>query len=122
MTAESIITYLQGVGAVLSVEDGTLRIEAKKGTIKPDQVEQLKAHKAEIISLLQKPTTTRAKGYGCAGCGNRIYEAIGAWEISELPASLPWQYEHVPAIHWKCEGCGVVFQIIGGTLGPVLIQ
>jgi len=69
-----------------------------------------------------KTKPVKALGYGCAGCSNRIYQAIEAWQTSELPPSSPWEQEHTPVTHWKCQGCGAVFSIIGGTRGPVFIQ
>ena len=71
-------------------------------------------------TLKKKPT--KAKGYGCAGCSNKIYEAVQAWEISELPVSSPWKHKHTHVVHWKCENCKTIYEIIGGTRGPALIQ
>ena len=62
-------------------------------------------------------TEKKAQGYGCAGCGNRIYGAIQAWEISELPESAEFKHEHIQVTHWRCEGCDAVFEIIGGSKG-----
>ncbi len=64
----------------------------------------------------------KALGYGCSKCGNRIYEAVEAWVINEMPESYPWTHEHKPVIHWQCEGCGAVFEIIGGSRGPQAIN
>jgi hypothetical protein len=61
---------------------------------------------------------TKALGYGCAGCGNRVYQAVEAWVLSELPESSPWQYEHKPVVHWQCEQCSAVYELIGGSRGP----
>jgi hypothetical protein len=63
-------------------------------------------------------TEKKAQGYGCAGCGNRIYEMVQEWEISELPVSSPWKHEHTPVIHWQCESCKTIYEIIGGSKGP----
>ena len=65
---------------------------------------------------------TKAKGYGCAACGNRIYREVEAWEMSELPALSPWRYEHSVERYWRCERCGAVFQWIGGIAGPKFIN
>ena len=64
---------------------------------------------------------TKARGYGCAECGSKIYQTIQAWKMNELDQSSSWQYEHRLVTAWKCEGCGAVFQIIGGTKGPQYI-
>jgi hypothetical protein len=71
---------------------------------------------------IQDNKPLRATGYGCGGCGNRIYQAVQAWEMSELPTSSPWTNEHTPVTHWQCQGCGAVFQIIGGSKGSQCIQ
>jgi len=86
------------------------------------QKEPQKASFENIEDIEHKNKNVKAIGYGCAGCGNRIYQAVKVWDISELPASSPWTYEQKPITHWKCKGCGAVFSIIGGTRGPVLIQ
>jgi len=74
----------------------------------------------DIEDIEHRNENIKAIGYGCAGCGNKIFEALQAWESSELPASSPWMYEHIPVIHWKCLGCGAVFQWIGRTKDPEL--
>jgi DNA-directed RNA polymerase subunit RPC12/RpoP len=75
--------------------------------------------KADDKRVDGKPT--KARGYGCAGCGSKIYQTIQAWKMNELDQSSPWQYEHRLGTAWKCEGCGAVFQIIGGTKGSQYI-
>jgi hypothetical protein len=74
------------------------------------------------VMNIQDYKPQKALGYGCAGCGNRIYEMVQAWEISELPASFPWKHEHTPVVHWQCENCKTIYEIIGGNRGPKLIQ
>ena len=76
----------------------------------------------DIEDIEHRNENVKAIGYGCAGCGNRIYEVVQAWEVSELPASSPWMYEHIPVIHWKSEDCGTVFEIIGGSKGPQFLN
>jgi hypothetical protein len=76
----------------------------------------------DIEDIEHRNENVKAIGYGCAGCGNRIYQAVKGWEISEPSASFPWTYKHKSVTHWKCEGCAAVFSIIGGTRGPLLIQ
>ena len=73
------------------------------------KTEELESNPSNPSGCEKKPT--RAKGYGCSGCGNRIYQA-----------TAPFTHEHKKVIHWQCEGCGAVFEIIGGTNGPQLIN
>ena len=47
-------------------------------------------------------TVKKALGYGCAGCGCKTYQLV--------------------VNGWECENCKAVFEIIGGSKGPVLIQ
>ena len=70
-------------------------------------------------TLKKKPT--KAQGFGCSGCGNKIYQAVQAWEISELPRTSEYTHEHKPVTHWQCQGCKAVFQIIGGSKGPTIM-
>jgi len=44
----------------------------------------------------------RASGYGCGGCGHNEYV--------------------LTPDGWKCGGCGAVFELIGGTRGPVFLN
>ena len=75
-------------------------------------------HISENQAPEQDENPTRARGYGCAACGNRIYLAVEQWELSELPQWSPWKHEHRPVIVWQCEKCGAIFKVIGGSRGP----
>ena len=124
MKAEQFIKNLQQNGVELYIIDGgSLRVRYDGDTLSQDDIERIRQHKAEIISLLfEKKQVTRARGYGCGACGNTIYQTVEAWEMSELPALSAWQYEHQIIVNWQCEGCGTVFEIIGGTAGPQILN
>ena len=123
MTAQIIISDLQAAGVNIWIEDGKLKCKGPEVALTDEVVNRLKANKPEIIQLLQtEKKPTRARGFGCIGCGNRIYEAIQGWEMSELPESSPWTHEHTPVTNWKCQGCGAIFEIIGGSNGPQIIN
>ena len=119
MSAKAFIEDLLSKGVSLWIEGDVIKYKGPSEVLTPDILQTLRAKKQEIIN---EKKTARAKGYGCAGCGNKIYQAVNGWEISEPTSSFPWTHEHKPVIHWKCEGCGAVFEIIGGTRGPLLIQ
>ena len=122
MNPQKIIDDLQDSGIRFTVVGDKLRLKADD-EIPEAVIENVKKHKAEIISILQaKKKPTRAMGFGCAGCGNKIYEAVQAWEISNLPASAEFQHEHKPVTHWQCEGCKAIFQWIGGSKGPQFLN
>ena len=52
MSVQRLISDLNGRGIRLSVEADCVQIDAPKGVVADDDLEQLKQHKAEIIQLL----------------------------------------------------------------------
>ena len=60
----------------------------------------------------------KARAYGCAKCGNKIYTVVKMWELVALAEPEPFKFQHRQTTAWKCEGCGSVFSIIGGAQGP----
>jgi uncharacterized OB-fold protein len=81
-----------------------------------------KTSSEDIEDIEHRDENKKALGYGCAGCGNKIYQAVEACETEGLSAEIPWEQEHTPTVHWKCEECGSVFQYIGGSKGPQYIN
>ena len=120
MKAEQFIKNLQQNGVELHIIEGNaLKVRYDNDTLSQNDIERIRQHKAEIISLLsKKKPTTRARGYGCVNCGNKIYQAVNSWEMSELPAGSPWSHEHRPIIAWQCEQCEAVDEIVNGSLEP----
>ena len=116
-TAVDVLTEFESMNIKLWIDGEQLRYRGPSDVLTPDILDTLKKIKKQLMQFLSNGPN-KAKGYGCAGCGNRIYEVVQAWEISELPASFTWNYEHTPVNHWKCEDCGAVFEIIGGSRGP----
>ena len=112
-----VLSEYESMNIKLWIDGEQLRYRGPSDVLTPDVLDTLKQIKKQLMQFLSN-RPTKAKGYGCAGCGNRIYEVVQAWEISELPASFTWNYEHTSVVHWKCEGCGAVFEIIGGSRGP----
>ena len=120
MKPQKIIEDLQNAGIMVTVVGDKLRLKADAG-IPTAAIETVKEHKAEIISILQAKKI-RATGYGCAGCGNRIYKAVEIWVTKEILEPFEFTHEHEPVTNWHCEGCGAVFLYIGGSKGPKLIN
>ena len=121
MSIVAFVTQLKQAGVRVWVKGDKLCCKGPEAALTEEVVNHLQKIKPEVMRLLvgdQMSQPHQTKGYGCASCGNRIYKAVQTWEISELPAPSPWKYEHTPAVHWKCEGCGTIFQYIGGTRGP----
>ena len=113
MTALYLIQEIEKAGGKIQTENCKLKIKASVGIVSDTLKKQLAEHKAEIIQLLHvkrfdylteslSQKQKRAQGYGCAGCGCKTYQQI--------------------LNGWECENCNAIFQIIGGSKGPVLIQ
>lgn len=83
------------------------------------ETEELKSNPSNPSGCEKK--TTKAKGYGCSGCGNKTYTQQDIWTTSRL-ADGAWECEHNLVNGWKCNQCGSEYQYIGGSRGPVLIQ
>ena len=64
----------------------------------------------------------KATGYGCAGCGCKVYTAAEIWVTNTLPETEAWDLEHSLVMGWKCDQCGGEFQYIGGSRGPQAIN
>jgi hypothetical protein len=59
----------------------------------------------------------KAQGYGCGGCGGKVYTKAEIWVSYMLPESAEWEQEHSLVMGWKCDQCGSEYQYIGGTKG-----
>ena len=119
----NFLKNLQHSGVNIWIEDGKLKCKGPETALTAEVVTRLREIKPEIIQLLQtEKKPTRAKGFGCAGCGNCIYRAVEVWEIRELFEPSEYTHEHTPVTHWKCQGCGAVFEMIGGSRGPQIIN
>ena len=112
----SIYALVKNVGKTIR----TLQNPSLSPKNKDLETEELESNPSNPSGCENKPT--KALGYSCSRCGNRIYQAVQAWEISELPGTAAYTHEHKPVTHWQCEGCGTVFQWIGGSQGPVVMS
>ena len=120
-TAVDVLTEFESMNIKLWIDGEQLRYRGPSDVLTPDVLDTLKQIKKQLMQFLSN-RPTKAKGYGCAGCGNRIYEVVQAWEISELPESSSWTHEHSSVVHWRCDGCDAVFEIIGGSKGPQFLN
>jgi hypothetical protein len=115
MNAKAFIEDLQRKGVEIWVENGAIKYRGPSEVLTQEMINILKDKKREIV---KEKTVTKVRGYGCAGCGSKIYQAVEVWETREiLEPSSSWGQEHEPVTHWQCEGCGAVFEIINGTTG-----
>ncbi len=64
----------------------------------------------------------KAQGYGCGGCGGKLYTAAEIWVSYMLPESAEWDLEHSLVQGWRCDKCGSEFQYIGGSRGMQAIN
>lgn len=87
-----------GVTIVLS-SNGTLEVTGNEASV-VHWLPKLKEQKPNILAALQSmvSSSSQAGGYGCGRCGVKTYSKV--------------------ATGWRCEGCGMIFEIIGGSRGP----
>jgi hypothetical protein len=123
MESATVLNQLQGIGLTLSVIEGlNIKVQPKEA-ITEEARTLIRKHKAELVRILSgknKPDWAKAKG--CNACGCKIYQAVTAWEVVELPETSPWRYEHRLVRHWQCEQCGSVYKIIVRSKGPAIIN
>ena len=77
-----------GPGCIRALEDGLYR-------------EEWRALSTTTECFATEPPTNpsmQAMGYGCGRCGNKVYTQVGGG--------------------WLCDGCGMIFEVIGGSRGP----
>jgi hypothetical protein len=120
MSAKAFIEELQGKGVSIWIEGNVIKYKGPSEVLTPDILQTLKTKKQEILQAGKKPT--RATGYGCAGCGTKIYQAVEVWETRVILEPSEFKHEHIPVTHWQCEGCGAVFEIVGGSKGPQFLN
>ena len=119
--AVDVLTEFERMNIKLWIDGEQLRYRGPSDVLTPDVLDTLKQIKKQLMQFLSNGPA-KAKGYGCAACGNKIYQAVRVWEISSLPEKSNFKFEHKQVTHWKCEGCDKIFQVIGGTKGPIIIQ
>ncbi|MCK5701241.1 MAG: hypothetical protein KAI29_08815, partial [Cyclobacteriaceae bacterium] len=64
---------------------------------------------------------TRTKGYGCS-CGHNIYLQVKDFVEVTRPEDTKWKHQYRLCKVWQCENCKTIYEIIGGTKGPVFIN
>ena len=62
-----------------------------------------------------------AKGYGCE-CGHNLYQQVDDFVEVNQPEDAKWEHQYHHTKVWQCDNCKTIYEIIGGTRGPVLIQ
>ena len=96
----------------------TLALKALQGNPEGNRGETKSFPRGKQKGVKETTPETKAKGYGCGKCGNKLYQAVEAWAMFELPASSAWTHEHTPVTNWQCEQCKAVYEWIGGNKGP----
>ena len=89
MNTAELLTEVQRRGIQLRAEGASLHYQAPKGTLTADLRAKLKAHKAELLTALEKPTAERiARDHGLTLAD--LQQAAGPdWpEIENDPATL----------------------------------
>ena len=83
-------------------------------TVREGDTFQKKSEQKEI-----EHKTIKAKGYGCV-CGHNLYKQVE--EFIEEPEDTKWEHQYRLCKVWQCENCKEIYEIIGGTRGPVVVQ
>ena len=68
-----------------------------------------------------KDKTIRAQGYGCI-CGHNLYHQVENLIEATQPEDTKWEHKYQLGKVWQCENCKTIYEIIGGTRGPVFIN
>lgn len=75
---------------------------AKSHTDSMDTMDSMSTLSVRETRVSEKKRMLRAEGYGCSGCQCKTYKQVHN--------------------RWMCEGCGLTYDLIGGTRGPLPIQ
>jgi hypothetical protein len=73
------------------------------------------------LSSQEKIKNVMAQGYGC-DCGHNLYEQIEDFVEATQPEDTKWEHKYQLGKVWQCENCKTIYEIIGGTKGPVFIN
>jgi hypothetical protein len=102
-----------------------VKVEQKKAeTPHHDELQKVQKGVFTVFAVQQGSTSekNKAQGYGCAGCGGRVYTQAEIWATTFLPIGADWEQEHSLVMGWKCDQCGSEYQYIGGSRGPQAIN
>ncbi len=120
MTADEILDQIQRIGALMEIRGDRLHVEAPKGRLTPDLVEDLKRHKPEVIDYLLSKSCNRIESLnvaikiesafgdlwlvsseaerGLADDGNPIYTAVEARRIVGMPEQIVRQVHELKRV------------------------
>ena len=62
-----------------------------------------------------------AQGYGC-DCGHNLYQQVDDFVEVSQPENTNWEHQYRLEKVWQCENCKAVYEIIGGSRGPQIIN
>jgi len=97
MKVAEVLARLSDLGLKVKADGGQVLV-APAEKVTPEVVELVTTHKQALLAAL-RPKPQRGVAYPCGRCGHRIYTRIESG--------------------WQCDSCLAVYEIIGGTLGPV---
>ena len=90
----------------------------------PDELQKVQKGVFTVFAVREGSTfpEKKAQGYGCAGCGGKVYTKAEIWVSYMLPESSTWEAEHSPVQGWRCDQCGAEFLYIGGSRGHLSLN
>ena len=68
MTVSDLLSEVQARDVTIVVDSGNLRCQGEESSLTPALIEELREHKAEIISLMK-----------CGQCGTPLAGPVGEW-------------------------------------------
>ena len=117
--AVDVLTEFERMNVKLWIDGEKLRYRGPSDVLTPDVLDTLKKIKKQLMQFLSK--TTKAKGYGCC-CGHNLYHQIEKFIEVDLSDDAQWKKEIRLSKVWQCENCKTIYEIIGGTKGPEIIN
>ena len=113
-----VLTEFERMNIKLWIDGEQLRYRGPSDVLTPDVLDTLKQIKKQLMQYLSN-VPTKAQGYGCS-CGHNLYHQLE--DFVEEPADDNWEHQYRLCKVWQCENCKTIYEFIGGTRGPVLIQ
>lgn len=97
LRAEEVLARLNDLGVKVKAEGGSLLV-APAEKVTPEVRAVVMGNKQTLLAAL-RPMPQKGIGRGCGRCGHQIYTRVNDG--------------------WQCDHCRMVFEVIGGSLGPM---
>jgi hypothetical protein len=97
MRAAEVLARLTELGVKVKAEGGAVLV-APAEKVTPEVRAVVTEYKETLLAAL-RPMPLKGIGRGCGRCGNQIYTRV--------------------VDGWQCDHCRMVFEVIGGSRGPL---